>query len=389
MTMPLEFSERDGRLATGLASLNGNGSNSPRRSDWHLPNGVAEMSENLDLVGRSILARVSEVFGDMECQGVAERIRTINAIKLELSKHSPLAGEPVDCVLWVPVASVVANDYNPNAVAPPEMRLLEHSVSEDGYTQPIVTWRNGDLFEVVDGYHRNRVGRECATIRDRIHWHLPITVVNASRLDRGDRIAATIRHNRARGKHRVDSMSDIVVELKRRNWSDDKIGRELGMDADEVLRLTQITGLAEMFADREFSQAWEAEESTEINEDDNLTVSEENSGENPSSLSDVGGLESGNVSGDSGASSTGCHRRGGKAPKTARTPKAGHAASAEKLAKSRRAQSDKRKQKPGGVVGAGGMLPESERAGLPYETGVAQPKRKPTGRRKRGGRGRD
>ena len=96
---------------------------------------------------------------------------------------------------------------------------------------------------------------------------MPIVQIKEDREGRNDRIASTIRHNRARGKHKIDAMSDIVIELKRRNWSDEKIGRELGMDADEVLRLTQITGLAEMFKDREFSEAWEAEE---INEDDNL-----------------------------------------------------------------------------------------------------------------------
>jgi ParB-like chromosome segregation protein Spo0J len=121
-----------------------------------------------------------------------------------------------------------------------------------------VTWATeGGVLEVVDGFHRHRVGRESPEVRERILHFLPVVVVNESRTDRGDRIAATIRHNRARGKHRIDSMSAIVVELKRRNWSDEKIGRELGMDPDEVLRLSQISGLAEMFADREFSEAWE------------------------------------------------------------------------------------------------------------------------------------
>lgn len=186
-----------------------------------------------------------------------DRIAAINAVKLQLHSVSPFAAEPVDCVLWVPCEEVQANDYNPNSVAPPEMLLLEHSITEDGYTQPIVSWRNGAAFEVVDGFHRNRVGRESAAVNARVRGHLPVVVVNADRHDRSDRMASTIRHNRARGKHRVESMSDIVVELKRRNWSDDKIGRELGMDADEVLRLSQISGLAELFADDEFSRSWE------------------------------------------------------------------------------------------------------------------------------------
>lgn len=198
-----------------------------------------------------------------------ERVQVINRIRLEIHKHSPFATEPVDCVLWVPADRVVANDYNPNSVAPPEMRLLEHSITEDGYTQPIVAWEREDVYEVVDGFHRHRVGKESDAVRERVHGHLPLAVVNSERLDKGDRIAATIRHNRARGKHRIDAMADIVLELKRRNWSDTKIGKELGMDPDEVLRLSQITGLAEMFADREFSEAWEADV---INEDDDLSA---------------------------------------------------------------------------------------------------------------------
>lgn len=200
-----------------------------------------------------------------------ELIDMVNTLRLELHHYSPFKTEPVDCVIWVPNAKVEANDYNPNSVAPPEMKLLEHSITEDGYTQPIVAWSNGEAYTVVDGFHRHRVGKESKKVNHRVHGHLPLAVINNERSDRNDRIAATIRHNRARGKHKVDAMSDIVIELKRRNWTDEKIGRELGMDPDEVLRLTQITGLAEMFADREFSEAWTADE---INEDDNLNDDE-------------------------------------------------------------------------------------------------------------------
>lgn len=200
------------------------------------------------------------------------KVEAINEVKMALYEISPMKSEPVDCVLWIQSEWIVANDYNPNAVAPPEMKLLEHSVEQDGFTQPIVAWKNDGMFEVVDGFHRTRVGKECEAIRKRTMGFLPITVANQSRLDRGDRIAATIRHNRARGKHRIDSMSEIVVELKRRNWSDSKIGRELGMDPDEVLRLSQISGLAEMFEDKEFSEAWEA---NQIDETDTLEISDE------------------------------------------------------------------------------------------------------------------
>lgn len=185
------------------------------------------------------------------------KIAAINRAKEALHKISPFASEPVDCVIWVPAEQVEANDYNPNSVAPPEMKLLEISISEDGYTQPIVAWGKNDYYEVVDGFHRNRVGKESKAVISRVRGYLPITLINHDREDKGDRIAATIRHNRARGKHQIAAMSDIVLDLSRRNWSDAKIGRELGMEPDEVLRLKQITGLAELFSDIEFSEAWE------------------------------------------------------------------------------------------------------------------------------------
>lgn len=195
---------------------------------------------------------------------LGEKVSAINEVKALLKEISPFTTEPVECVQWVKADQVIANDYNPNSVAPPEMELLHVSIQEDGYTQPIVVWQHDGIYEVVDGFHRNRVGKEYQDITDRIHGYLPVVVINNDREEKGDRIASTIRHNRARGKHRVEAMSDIVVELKRRNWSDAKIARELGMDADEVLRLSQITGLAEMFADKEFSTAWEVDISDDL-----------------------------------------------------------------------------------------------------------------------------
>lgn len=213
------------------------------------------------LISATIVERITAALSDLAMLDDAQKIATLNEIKQVLHEVSPMCDEPADCVLWVPADEVEGNDYNPNNVAPPEMKLLEISISEDGYTQPIVTWitESGER-EVVDGFHRNRVGRESKSVRKRTHGYLPVTTINDDRVDRGDRIAATIRHNRARGKHRVAAMSEIVKELKQRNWSNEKIGCELGMDADEVLRLAQITGLAEMFADAEFSQAWELDE---------------------------------------------------------------------------------------------------------------------------------
>lgn len=195
----------------------------------------------------------------LSIQDVEKRVAAINEIKEMLKSVSPFNAEPVECVQWVKSDLVFANDYNPNSVAPPEMELLHTSIQEDGYTQPIVVWEHDGIYEVVDGFHRNRVGKECEDIKERVHGYLPVVVINNGRTDKGDRIASTIRHNRARGKHKVDAMSDIVLDLKKRNWSDAKIAKELGMDADEVLRLAQIQGLAEMFADRDFSQAWECD----------------------------------------------------------------------------------------------------------------------------------
>lgn len=187
------------------------------------------------------------------------RMDAINEIRKALREYSPLKREPVDCVLWVKADELHANDYNPNSVAPPEMRLLQLSIMQDGYTQPIVAWPDAEgSYEVVDGFHRNRVAREVGAVKKRVMGRLPIAVINAERTSKEDRIAATIRHNRARGKHQVDAMSDIVVDLARRNRSDEWIAKELGMDPDEVLRLKQITGLAELFSDKEFSEAWEA-----------------------------------------------------------------------------------------------------------------------------------
>lgn len=193
-----------------------------------------------------------------ETDQLAEQVALVNALREAIHEVSPFASEPVDFVRWEPADAVHGNSYNPNAVAPPEMELLRLSISADGYTQPIVSMAADDGIEVVDGFHRHRVGKECDDVRERVRGYLPVVEIRSDRTDKGDRIAATIRHNRARGKHTVSAMSEIVLDLKRRNWSNEKIGKQLGMDPDEVLRLAQITGLAEAFADRDFSKAWEA-----------------------------------------------------------------------------------------------------------------------------------
>jgi len=212
--------------------------------------------------------QILELIKELDSLQLNEKVNAINEIKIALHEISPFKTEPVDCVLWVKNDEVHANDHNPNSVAPPEMELLRLSISADGYTQPIVSMleSNGKTREVIDGFHRNRVGKECEDIQKRVHGYLPVVTINEERKDLNDRMASTIRHNRARGKHKIQAMSDIVLDLKKRNWSDEKIAKNLGMDADEVLRLCQIGGISELFSDKDFSQAWEAEIYNENNE---------------------------------------------------------------------------------------------------------------------------
>lgn len=163
---------------------------------------------------------------------------------------------PVYKVQAVPLEKIQANAYNPNSVAPPEMKLLELSIWEDGYTMPIVCYYlpEQDMYEIVDGYHRWTVLKTSDRIREREQGMAPVVVIDKPI---SDRMASTIRHNRARGAHSVELMSNIVAELVKAGMSDAWIMQHIGMDKDEVLRLKQITGLAELFADREFSEAWE------------------------------------------------------------------------------------------------------------------------------------
>jgi ParB-like chromosome segregation protein Spo0J len=219
------------------------------------------------------VARALRAIAFVEDLSIDERVEAINAIRERLHELSPFSNEPVDFVRWVKSETVRANDYNPNSVAPPEMNLLRLSIAEDGYTQPIVTNLEEDVRIVIDGFHRNRVGKECDDIRQRIRGYLPVVQIRSSQNSRENRMAATIRHNRARGKHQVEAMTAIVLDLKRRNWSSEKIGRELGMDPDEVLRLSQIGGLADAFSDQEFSEAWEP---AAIDETDDLVTEGEN-----------------------------------------------------------------------------------------------------------------
>ena len=165
---------------------------------------------------------------------------------------------PVYGVRAVPIEKVKANDYNPNAVAPPEMALLETSIWEDGYTQPIVTYfdKENDIYVVVDGFHRYLTIKNSSRIRERERGLLPVVVIDK---EIGDRMASTIRHNRARGTHNVELMSTIVAELVEMGKGDRWICQHIGMSVDELLRLKQITGVAALFANRDFSDSWEAD----------------------------------------------------------------------------------------------------------------------------------
>ena len=177
---------------------------------------------------------------------------------------------PVYNIIAVPLEKIEPNDYNPNVVAPPEMRLLYESIKADGYTMPIVCYYDKlkDKYIIVDGFHRYRVMKDYKDIYEREEGKIPVTVINNS-LD--NRMASTIRHNRARGTHEVDLMSNIVKELHDLGRSDAWISKHLGMDKDEILRLKQITGLTALFQDVEFGKSWIPEEEIDndwLNEDE-------------------------------------------------------------------------------------------------------------------------
>lgn len=206
---------------------------------------------NLKIV--DLLLEIKKEYGKIDT--VEEQVQMLNLIRENLADISPF-DEPIDYVKWVKADKVHANEYNPNKVAAPEMELLYTSIGLDGYTQPIVAYKcdSNEDYEIVDGFHRNRVGKEYDDIKERLHGYLPLTIIDKG-LD--ERIGSTIRHNRARGTHQIRSMSEIVIDLSNEGWADDKISERLGMEMDEVLRLKQISGLKEAFNNHEFSRSWE------------------------------------------------------------------------------------------------------------------------------------
>lgn len=175
---------------------------------------------------------------------------------------------PVYNVRQIHISKIRANAYNPNAVAPPEMKLLELSIWEDGFTMPVVCYYlpDEDLYEIVDGYHRYTTLKTSDRIREREQEMLPVVIIDK---DISNRMASTIRHNRARGSHSIELMSSIVSDLVQSGMSDGWILRHIGMDKDELLRLKQITGLAALFENKEFSEAWANKQEVIIEEHEN------------------------------------------------------------------------------------------------------------------------
>lgn len=180
----------------------------------------------------------------------------VAAARAALNDVSGMAGQPIDHVLWVPLEQVQANDYNPNAVAPNEMRLLYLSIKQDGYTQPVVTFWDENLrkYLIVDGFHRYSIMRRHEDIRAATGGRLPVVVIEK---ELNERIASTIRHNRARGKHSVMGMGQVVFNMLNNGAGDAEICNALGLEAEELVRLKYVTGFARLFEDAEYGRAWE------------------------------------------------------------------------------------------------------------------------------------
>lgn len=186
-----------------------------------------------------------------------EKIQALNHVRKILHEVSPLKHHPVDYVHWERSEAVEQNEYNPNVVAPPEMRLLLTSIKEDGYTMPIVSCPTEDTIKIVDGYHRRKSERISREIHESTYGYIPLSTVREENRTIPRRMASTIRHNRARGTHDIDLMVNIVAELTEAGMGNDWIMKNIGMDADELLRLKQISGLAALFKDHTYSRAWE------------------------------------------------------------------------------------------------------------------------------------
>ena len=190
---------------------------------------------------------------------IDSKIDALNIVRAEIHKISPLKHHPVDFVAWVKSNYVEANEYNPNSVAPPEMELLYQSILNDGYTMPIVSYKEPDKIKIVDGFHRRETERRNKDISDSTYGRVPVTNIRNEQGATSDRMASTIRHNRARGSHNIELMSQIVSELVEMGKGDPWICKHIGMSPDELLRMKQITGLASLFSNKDFSDSWEVD----------------------------------------------------------------------------------------------------------------------------------
>lgn len=210
---------------------------------------------------------IAQIIPDFNKLSICERVTAIQVVRDILSKSHPCYDEnPVDRVLWIPLEKVSPNDYNPNSVAQIEMKLLYTSIEHDGYTQPIVTIydEENDKYIIVDGFHRYFVMKTSPDIYARCYGLLPVVVIQK---DINDRMASTIRHNRARGKHSIQGMSNMVFEMLENGWDDKEICNELGMEAEEILRLKHVTGFSKLFADTEYNKAWMTRRQIKIKHD--------------------------------------------------------------------------------------------------------------------------
>lgn len=199
---------------------------------------------------------ITNILLEYEKSSFDEKVKVFNSITQQLYEFLGV-NHPALNVQLVPIDTVDANDYNPNKVAPPEEKLLKLSIKKDGLTMPVVACKKDDnRLEVVDGFHRTKTVKNDKQILNSLNGYLPVSFLN-KQIE--DRITSTVRHNLARGTHQVELSANLIVLLRKHNWTNARIGLELGMDADEVLRLKQITGLAEAFADKEFSKSWEVD----------------------------------------------------------------------------------------------------------------------------------
>jgi ParB-like chromosome segregation protein Spo0J len=218
------------------------------------------MSKTLfDTLVDDIVDQGLELAKQIETLPEEQRIRALNRVRTALHRVSPFKDEPIDLVLWEKGERVKPNDYNPNVVHRPEMRLLEESIDVDHMTQPVVTSSpdadpHVDPKPIVDGEHRYIICTDVGRIHARLRGYVPITIVPAD--TEQAQMASTVRHNRARGVHKLDGMTDIVLSMLQAGWEDDEIANAMGMDADEILRLKQVAGAAEAFRRPMYKRAW-------------------------------------------------------------------------------------------------------------------------------------